>query len=309
MHYDFCLIGAKDTTVTMAKHVIEHIGKPDCIITIDADRVNTENISGFAPIDQVAEQAGIHLFKAKEYSLKDAESMAFFSQNTFSIAVCMGWQRLIPQYVLERFPAGIFGFHGSCGYLPYGRGRSPLNWSIINGDTRFILNLFRYDEKADSPNVFANRMFQINPFDTIRTLQLKNLLCSFTLVEELMAAYKTGNIQIHTQSQDFDSLYPKRGPADGKIDFTKKTREIYNLVRGVTKPFPGAFAFINGEEGKKVTVWEAVPFDEVLDFSRYCAGQVAAVLDGMPIVRTVDGSILIKRYQGDVDICPGDILR
>ena len=119
----------------------------------------------------MTEQYGIPVFETHSYGLKDEETARFFDGNEFEIGISMGWQRLIPQSVLDRFAHGIFGFHGSCGYLPYGRGRSPLNWSVINGDTRFILNLFQYDADPDSPNVFANEMFSINPHDTIRTLQ------------------------------------------------------------------------------------------------------------------------------------------
>lgn len=216
-----------------------------------------------------------------------------------------GWQRLIPKSVLDRFAYGIYGFHGNAGYLPFGRGRSPLNWSIILGDTRFNLNLFCYDEKADSPNVFATEMFSITPQDDIRTAQYKNMICSKNLIKKLLAAYKEGNISVRTDSKDFDSWYNKRTAADGKIDFHGRTREIYNLIRGVAAPFPGAFAYV-GEE--KVTVWEAQPFDEMIDFSAYAPGEVIDVFDGHPIVRTVDGSLLIKKYESAKELQAGDVL-
>lgn len=219
----------------------------------------------------------------------------------------MGWQRLIPPEVLNQFAAGIFGFHGSCGYLPYGRGRSPLNWSIIEGDTRFILNLFRYDERADSPNVYQNRMFEINIHDTIRTLQYKNLIVSYELVTQLLNDYREGKIKIKNKSNDTDFFYPKRGPEDGKISFMQKTREIYNLVRGVTAPFPGAFCFIK-TSNEKVTIWNAVPFDMLLNFSAYQPGEVIEVFDGMPLVRTIDGSLLVRQYESTALLAKHDIL-
>ena len=83
-------------------------------------------------------------------------------ENEFEIAVSMGWQRLIPKYVLDKFAYGVYGFHGNCGYLPFGRGRSPLNWSIIQGDTRFNLNLFRYcDDQLYRTNVFVDKFHNI----------------------------------------------------------------------------------------------------------------------------------------------------
>ncbi len=289
--------------------MIEHVAKPDCIITVDESAIKTSAISGFSSIDAFAEKEGIHLFKVSSYSMQDDRTKEFFSENTFELGVCVGWQRLIPKYVLDSFSAGIFGFHGSCAYLPYGRGRSPMNWSIIKGDKRFILNLFKYDENADSPNVFANRMFEINEHDTIRTLQYKNLICSYEMVKELWAAFCSNSIKISTSTKDFDSLYPKRTPADGKIDFCARTAEIYNLIRGVAKPFPGAFAYINNEDGCLIRIWEAVPFDSIIDFSKYCVGEIVEIYDGQLIVRTLDGSILIKNYDCDVALNKGDILK
>ena len=207
--------------------------------------------------------------------------------------------------MLDKFQYGVYGFHGNCGYLPFGRGRSPLNWSIIQGDTRFNLNLFRYDENADSPNVFATEMFSLTVHDDIRTAQYKNMICSKNLIRKLLKAYEEKNIQIRQESKDFDSWYMKRTAADGKIDFRGRTRDIYNLIRGVAAPFPGAFAMCAGE---KVTVWEAHPFDEMIDFSAYTPGEVVDVFDGKPVVRTVDGSLLIDRYECRRAIEAGDIL-
>ena len=119
---------------------------------------------------------GIPVYETHSYGLKDEETTKFFAENTFELGISMGWQRLLPGFVLSRFSEGVFGFHGNCAYLPFGRGRSPLNWSIILGDTRFNLNLFQYDEKADSPNVFASEMCAITPHDTVRTMQYKNML-------------------------------------------------------------------------------------------------------------------------------------
>ena len=176
---------------------------------------------------------------------------------------------------------------------------------MILGDTRFNLNLFRYDENADSPNVFATEMFSINQYDNIRTASYKNVICSRRLIEKLIKAYKKGSIEVRTESKDFDSWYNKRTEADGKISFHDRTRNIYNLIRGVTAPFPGAFAMCGDQ---KIRIWEAHPFDEMIDFSGYRPGEVIDVFDDKPVVRTVDGSLLIDRYDAECKLKTGDIL-
>ena len=305
MKYQVVVFGVKDTTEKIVEYIQNNICKVDLVVTISKEVLNKNQVSGFKGLSVLTEKYGIPVREVDSYALKDEKTQDFFAENEFDIGISMGWQRLIPAEVLERFRYGVYGFHGNCGYLPFGRGRSPLNWSIINGDTRFILNLFRYDEKADSPNVFANEMCAITPHDTVRSMQYKNVICSRNLIKKLLKAYKEDNIQIKQESKDFDSWYEKRTAADGKIDFHGRTRDIYNLIRGVTAPFPGAFAYV-GE--RKVLIWEAYPFDEILDFSAYAPGEVIAVFDNQPIVRTVDGSLLIRKYESDKPLCAGEIL-
>ena len=305
MKYQVVVFGVKDTTEKIVEYIQNNICKVDLVVTISKEVLNKNQVSGFKGLSVLTEKYGIPVREVDSYALKDEKTQAFFAENEFDIGISMGWQRLIPAEVLERFRYGVYGFHGNCGYLPFGRGRSPLNWSIINGDTRFILNLFRYDEKADSPNVFANEMCAITPHDTVRSMQYKNVICSRNLIKKLLKAYKEDNIQIKQESKDFDSWYEKRTAADGKIDFHGRTRDIYNLIRGVTAPFPGAFAYV-GE--RKVLIWEAYPFDEILDFSAYAPGEVIAVFDNQPIVRTVDGSLIIRKYESDKPLCAGEIL-
>lgn len=305
MKYRLAVFGVKDTSENIVEFIHKNIRLVDLVITISREVLNRNQVSGFKGLSVLTEKYGIPVFEADSYFLTDEKTRKFMEENEFEIAISMGWQRLIPKDVLDKFQYGVYGFHGNCGYLPFGRGRSPLNWSIIQGDTRFNLNLFRYDENADSPNVFSTEMFSLTVHDDIRTAQYKNMICSKNLIRKLLKAYEEKNIQIRQESKDFDSWYMKRTASDGKIDFRGRTRDIYNLIRGVAAPFPGAFAMCAGE---KVTVWEAHPFDEMIDFSAYTPGEVVDVFDGKPVVRTVDGSLLIDRYECRRTIGAGDIL-
>lgn len=311
MKYKVVVFGVKDTSENIVSFIQEKICPVDLVITIAPFVTQKNQISGYKGLSFLTEKYGIPVHEADSYYLTDEKTQNFLAENEFDIGISMGWQRLIPPSVLNRFQYGIYGFHGNSGYLPFGRGRSPLNWSIILGDTRFNLNLFRYDEKADSPNIFATEMFSITPHDDIRTAQYKNMICSKSLIKKLLKAYQEGNIEIRTDSKDFDSWYQKRTAADGKVDFHMRTREIYNLIRGVAAPFPGAFAFVNevGDVKRKVIIWAAHPFDEMIDFSGYEPGEVIDIFDGRLVIRTVDGSLLVDRFESEEEIVVGDVLR
>lgn len=304
MDYRVVVFGVKDTSENIVEYIHNNICKVDLVITISDEASKRNKIAGFKGLGILTEKYGIPVHEADSYFLTDEKTQKLIEENNFDIGISMGWQRLVPAYILDKFKYGIYGFHGNCGYLPFGRGRSPLNWSMILGDTRFNLNLFRYDEKADSPNIFATEMFSITEHDDIRTAQYKNMICSKSLIKKLLEAYQNDSISIRTISKDFDSWYGKRTAADGKIDFHDRTRNIYNLIRGVAAPFPGAYGFIGDE---KVIIWKAHPFDEMMDFSQYAPGEVIDVFDGKPIIRTVDGSLLIDEYESDIEIKTGDL--
>lgn len=305
MKYKVVVFGVKDTSLNIISFIQENICPVDLVITISGEVTKKNDVSGFMQLGFLTEKYGIPVHEADSYFLNDEKTKTFMAENEFEIGICMGWQRLIPKEVLDCFKYGVFGFHGNAGYLPFGRGRSPLNWSIILGDTRFNLNMFKYDEKADSPNIFATEMFSLTPHDDIRTAQYKNMICSKNLIRKLLKAYEEGTITIRTESKDYDSWYTKRTKEDGKVDFKARTREIYNLIRGVAAPFPGAFGFV---DGNRVTIWEAHPFDEMIDFSAYAPGEIIDIFDEKLVVRTVDGSLLIDRYESDINLKVGDIL-
>ncbi|MCR5179555.1 MAG: hypothetical protein K6C95_11315 [Lachnospiraceae bacterium] len=329
MHYKVVVFGVKDTSEVTIDHIRDNLCPVDLLVTIDPSVTMKNHIAGYKGLAGTTDRYGIPVFAAMSYSLRDELSEKFFSKNTFDIGIVVGWQRLIPKHVLGAFRIGVFGFHGNAGYLPFGRGRSPLNWSIILGDTRFHLNLFRYDEFADSPNIFATELFSINAHDDIRTAQYKNMICTNRLIDRLLTKYLNGEeIVINSDSMDFDSWFDKRTAADGRIDWHARTRDIYNLIRGVAAPFPGAFCtaadgnwredlreYLAGSTDapepdrlKRVMIWQAQPFDEIIDFSAYAPGEIISIFDNRPIVRTVDGSLLIDRYESEIALKPGVLL-
>ncbi len=308
VHYKICIIGTMDMTTHLVQEMLNNNMSIDLIVGINETKVSQDIISSFSSLHSLAIKHNIPFFAVDSYSMQDAKTQTFFCENTFDLGICAGWQRLIPKNIIEKFKHGIFGFHGSCAYLPYGRGRSPLNWSLIKNDKRFILHMFKFDEFADSPNIFSKKMFEINNFDTIKSLYYKVSLCAFKLTQKLIAAYNTNFIKIQIENTDFEHFYLKRTPDDGKIDFTKRTQEIYNLIRAVTHPYPGAFAYINGNTKKTIYIWKAAPFDNMIDFSMHKIGSVMYVLDENLIIRTLDGSLMVTEYESTEKIEQNDFL-
>lgn len=294
MRYKIVIFGNKATTKQFIEHIHHELIPIDLVVTVDTAKYE-QSISGFDNIAEFAKELRIKSFVVSDYALTSLECQEFFTSNEFELGICIGWQRLIPQDILDRFQTGIFGFHGSAGHLPFGRGRSPQNWSLIKGHKRFLNNLFKYNKDADKGNIHSTQAFEINEFDTIQTLQYKTVLVGRNQLADLIHDYQKGSVNLIPQSSNISTWYPKRRPEDGKISILSSTSEIYNLIRGVTHPFPGAYLY--SVDNNKLVIWEAFPFDSFIDTSKYKVGEVIESFGSNFILKTVDGSLLIKNYE------------
>ena len=118
---------------------------------------------------------------------------------------------MIPQYILDNFKVGVFGTPASPLGLPYGKGRSPLNWSIIRGFNQVYFNLFKYVTKADSGLLYSTVKFDINKWDNIESIKMKDLMISKKVVSNLLDDYKQNTIELFNQKDDIEeTFFPKK---------------------------------------------------------------------------------------------------
>jgi len=302
LKYKVVVFGTKQSTAYLINKFKDDI---DLVVTVNDTK--SYNIAGKGDVIGTANDNNIECYSTDDYTLKSCKE--FFENNEFDIGISYGWQRLIPNSILTKFKHGIFGTHASPLGLPYGKGRSPLNWSIIRDFRQVYFNLFKYEVKADSGMIYSKTKFEINDWDTIESIKVKDLIVTKSQVGKLIEDYNNNNIKLFSQKDNIEeTFFPKRSPKDGKIDLTSSVRDIHNLIRGVTKPFPGAFLMC---DDTKVTIWNAVPFDNQLDFSEYQLGEVIGVMEDTDkfIIKLNDGSLLVNEYECDTKIKQGVILQ
>lgn len=281
--------------------------KLDYFVLIDEELANRNNVSGYIDFIPLAKEYDIPVYFAESYSLKSEKDIQFFKENKFDLLVQGGWQRLFPEAILKTLTIGAIGVHGSSEFLPRGRGRSPLNWSLILGKDRFILHYFLIKPGVDDGDVFHAARFDINDWDNINSLYLKLAMVNKQVLLDWIPKLISGNFNLHPQLGE-PTYYSKRTEEDGKIDFASQSmKEIYNFVRAQTKPYPGAFAFL---EGKKIRIWRCQPFDTLLDNSSHRLGEVLKVsIEGFLVVKVIDGLILVTDYEYEETIQSGAILK
>ena len=162
---------------------------------------------------------------------------------------------MISREILDLPRAGAFNLHGS--FLPAYRGRCPVNWVIINGEKKTGVTLHYMIDKPDAGDIVGQKAVVIDISDTAKTLYDKLCGAARDLLDELLPLMMRGQIPRKIQDLSQGSYYGGRRPEDGRINWEKSADEIYNLIRGVTDPYPGAFAFLDNNE--KIIIWWAQP--------------------------------------------------
>ena len=160
------------------------------------------------------------------------------------------YRDLVGREILAIPPKGCLNLHGSL--LPKYRGRVPLNWAIINGEKETGVTLHYMVEKADAGDIVGQKAFPIDDCDTSKTLHLKARSVTAKLLDEILPRLKAGKAPRIPQDDSKATKFGGRKPADGEIDWSRSSREIRNLVRGVTRPYPGAFSFMGD---RKCIIW------------------------------------------------------
>ena len=242
------------------------------------------------------EDLGIPIYYAKSYSFKHEDDIKFFEDNCFDILLLGGWQRLISEGILNTIKHGGLGQHGSPEFLPKGRGRSPLNWAIIQGKKRLIWNLFLLKPGVDNGDVIDYQFFEINDYDDCQTLYYKVKTSVKHMILRTIPKLLNGSISFIKQKGE-PSFFPKRVPEDGKIDWAQSLYDINNLIRGVTKPYPGAFTCYRE---KNIFIWKAQIWDTMMDFYRDKKyGEIIEIFDNHFVIKCYDGLLLVTEHEDD----------
>jgi len=246
---------------------------------------------------------GIPYFQMKSYSLTDKDDRAILESLDIHLIIVASWQRLVPAWLINKCSIGIIGAHGSHEGIERGRGRSPQNWALMMGKTKFIFSIFWIEEEADNGAIIETREFEYLPTDTILVSYVKlNLMKADMIITNI----KNGKIESKAGFiQNKESFYlPQRKKEDGMIDWNRDATDIYNMVRALTKPYPGAFT-MNGNI--EFIVWAAVPvvMNEVSLYDKLKNGTVISLLNESALIKCGKNLLLINSCSNYEKITAG----
>ena len=195
------------------------------------------------------------------------------------------YRNMIKPELLEIPARGALNLHGS--WLPKYRGRVPVNWAVINGETETGATLHYMVAKPDAGDIVDQEKVAIAFTDTAHDVFGKVNEAAVTVLRRAWPRLVDGSADRIPMDLAAGSYFGGRKPEDGRIDWNKSAVEIYNLIRGVTHPYPGAFTELNG---MKLLIWSAWPVAG--------SGQPGQVVSLKPLcIGTGDGLLELRRVQ------------
>jgi len=197
----------------------------------------------FDPVKQRALQLGIPVHQHK--TMKTQEVLDKFVALNADLAILAFVTQIVPPSVFNAPRLGSICFHPSL--LPKYRGRSAINWALINGETKIGISLFWVDEGIDTGPILLQKEVAIDPDDTTGTIYFNKLFpIGVEAIGEAVNLIKAGNPPRLVQDESLANYDPPCGDEHARIDWSKPGQEVYNLIRGCD-PQPGAHAAWQGK--------------------------------------------------------------
>jgi len=218
--------------------------------------------------------------------IKTLKHSKILQQNLDIVIVC-GWYSLLPRDIFNQ--TNVFGLHASL--LPKNAGWAPLVWSILNGEEKTGITLFRIDEGVDTGPIIAQKEVRISNKDNIYRLQTKIIKATKIMMKDFLDDFSRNSWTEISQEKSKRTLNARRYPTDGKIGSEMSSRTIYNFVRAQSKPYPGAFF-----EYKNINLYVEKVKIKNSKFSQKNSGKI--IIKGINVyLGSSDGWVKITKFR------------
>ena len=236
----------------------------------------------FGSVAQLAQSRGIETLVSEEMNHLRERISVISPEFIFSFY----YRRMLPPEVLSLAKRGAFNMHGSL--LPKYRGRAPVNWAILKGESETGATLHEMVAKPDAGRIVDQERVPIGPDETAAEVFAKVSDAAETVLKRSLPYLLAGTASLKKQDLSKGSYFGGRRPEDGRIDWSKSALEIHNLVRAVAPPYPGAFTdqmkiFRTRVENRKAPHGKTGPYREGDEWFAVCGdGKVLRLLEVEP---------------------------
>ncbi|HUP32682.1 MAG TPA: formyltransferase family protein [Gaiellaceae bacterium] len=238
--------------------------------------------SGYASLADLCERYRVPLLETDDVNAP--EILARVRDVEPEVLLVTGWSQLLRPELLSIPRHGAVGFHPTS--LPEGRGRAPIPWTLIKGVRRSAVSLFWLTEGVDDGPLIAQAPFEVDLHDDAATLYAKVRELHVRLLLDYVDAIVAGTAPAEPQEGE-PSYWPQRRPEDGAIDWARPAAELYDWIRALTHPFPGAFTAT--ADGRRLRVWSA----DLLELGGMQAGPPGTVLGALRSAGRPEGGVVV----------------
>ena len=196
----------------------------------------------FERVADTADELGLATLFADDFG--EAELLSQVAAAAPDVIFSFYYRDLLPEAVLALAKRGAFNMHGSL--LPHYRGRAPTNWAVLHGETESGATLHWMVAKPDAGAIVDQLPVPILPDDTARQVFDKVSVAAEIVLSRSLPAIRAGNAPRLPNDPTRGSYFGARRPEDGRIDWSAPAAQVYNLVRAVAPPYPGAFTEVAG---------------------------------------------------------------
>ena len=243
----------------------------------------------YSAVKEYALENNLHLLQPT--NLKDESFLEELKSLQANLQIVVAF-RMLPKVVWEMPSLGTFNLHASL--LPNYRGAAPINWAIINGETKTGVTTFFIDDKIDTGAMILSSEIGIDSTENAGQLHDRLMLLGCDTVIDTLKLIESGKVTttIQNDSSDIKTAY-KLNKENCKIDWTKSTTDIHNLIRGLS-PYPAAWCyFADKSEEWNVKIYEATT---ILEEHNHAIGTLICTKKEMKVA-TKEGYIQILSLQ------------
>lgn len=217
-------------------------------ITLKDEKAKTK--SGRVYLDNFCNSNGIELYKIDH--VNDDEVHQLIQEYDLDWLFIIGWSQIANKRLLDSPKNGVLGMHPTL--LPVGRGRAAIPWAIIKELDKTGVTLFKLDKGVDTGPILSQFEIPLSNKTTSQDLYQHVDSAHISLMKQAIPLILKDDIKLEVQDETKATIWDGRNPQDGEININGSKNEAEKLIRAVTKPYPGAFIFI---DDKKHIVWSA----------------------------------------------------
>jgi len=203
------------------------------------------------PVKEAAARLGLEVRQPERVRLPEA--VEFLRALEAEAMVVVGYGQIIPQTVIDLAPLGIINVHASL--LPKYRGAGPIQWALLNGETRTGVTTMRIDAGLDTGDMLLKRETEIGPDENAVELGRRLAVLGADLLVETLAGLAAGAIVPQKQDASQATYARLLKKEDGVVDWNLPAPTIHNRVRGL-RPWPGAYTTFRGQA---LHIWKSRP--------------------------------------------------